>query len=119
MEHNSAYKVPVIPEGSRAVNPPGEELCLFGVWTPKDDGKVSVVDPPTFPVYFGLYCCKPWVAEDGFMFSKVRKKELEWDGRGPSMNIQDGVVPEVSASVFRSIDVEEFVGFRKLFDGEF
>ena len=119
MEHNPAYEVPVVSDGSGAVDPPGEELCSFRVWTSEDDWKVGVVDPSTFPVYFRLDCCEPWVAEDGFVFSEVRKEELEWDGGRSGTDIQDSVVAKVSASVFGTIDVKEFAGFWELFDGEF
>ena len=118
MEHNPAYEVPVISDRLGAVDPPGEELCSFCIWTSKDDWEVSVVDPSAFPVYFRLHCCEPWVAKDGLMFSEVGKEELEWDGGGSSTNVQDSVVVEVSASVFRPIDVKEFARLWKLFNGE-
>ena len=78
-----------------------------------------MVNPTSLPVYFRLHCCKPWVAEDGFVFTKVGEEELERDGSGPSSDVQDGIVAEVSASVFCSVDVEQFTRFRKLFDREF
>ncbi len=78
-----------------------------------------MVDPATFPIYFGLHSCEPWIAEDGFMLAEVGEKELKGDCGGASMYIQNGVVTKVSASVFSPIDVEQFVGFWKLFDGKF
>ncbi len=78
-----------------------------------------MVDPTSFPIYFWLHRCKPWVAEDGFMFAEVGEEKFEGDGGRPGSYVQDGIVAEVSASVFCSIDVEQFTRFRKLFDREF
>ena len=78
-----------------------------------------MVDPATFPIYFGLYGCEPWVAKDGFVFAKVREKELEGDHGRASVYVQNGVVAKVSASIFSSIDIEQFAGVWELFDGEF
>ncbi len=79
---------------------------------------MGVVNPASFPVYLWLHCCEPWVSEDGFMFAEIREKELEGNGSGPGSDIQNGVVAEVSTSVFGPIDVEQFLGFRELLDGE-
>ena len=79
---------------------------------------MGVVDPTSFPVYFWLHCRKPRVAEDGFVFAEVGEKELERDSGRTGSDIQDGVVAEVSASVFRSVDIEQFARFWELFDRE-
>ena len=77
-----------------------------------------MVNPASFPVYLWLHCCKPWVAEDGFVFAEVGEEELEgYRGRSGS-DVQDGIVAEVSTSVFCSINIEQFARFRELFDRE-
>ena len=78
-----------------------------------------MIDPSLLPVYFGLHCREPWVPEDGLVFAKVGEEELERNGSRPSSDVQDGIVAEVSTSVFRSVDVEQFTGFWELFDGKF
>ena len=78
-----------------------------------------MIDPTAFPVYFGLYGREPWVAKDGLMFAKIGEEELEWNGGRSSMDVQDGVVAEVSTLVFSPIDIEQFARFWELFDGEF
>ena len=50
---------------------------MFCVWTSKNDREMGVVDPTAFPIYFGLYGCKPWIAKDGFVFAKVGEEELK------------------------------------------
>jgi len=92
---------------------------MFHICTSEYDGEVSVVDPAAFPIYFGLYSCKPWIAKDGFMLTEVREKELKGDHGGTSMYVQNGIVTKVSASVFSPIDIEQFAGFWELFDGKF
>src|SRR5258708_36526061 len=77
---NLAYKVAVVPDGSRSVDASGDEFCSFCVRTSEYDREMGVVNPSAFPLYFGLYCCKPWIAEDGFMLAEIREKELQWDG---------------------------------------
>ena len=101
------------------VNTAGKELRTFCVWTSKNDRKVSVVDPAAFPIYFGLDSCEPWVAEDGFVFTKVGEEELEGNCCSTGAYIQDGIVAKVSTSVFGSVDVEQFARVQELFDGEF
>ncbi len=78
-----------------------------------------MVDPASLPIYLRLHRRKPWVAEDGFVLAKIGEEELEWDGSGPGSDIQDGVVAEVSTSVFCPVDVEQFTRFWELFDREF
>src|SRR5258708_38753817 len=80
---------------------------------------MGVVDPTSFPVYFWLHCRKPRVAEDGFVFAEVGEKELERDGGGSGSDVQNGVVAEVSTSIFGSVYVEQFSGLRELLNGEF
>ncbi len=77
-----------------------------------------MIDPTSFPVYFRLHCREPWVAENGFVFSKIREEELEWNGSRSCSNVQDGIVMEVSTPVFCSVYVKELTGLRELFDGE-
>ncbi len=77
-----------------------------------------MVDPAPLPIYFRLHRCKPWVAEDGFVFTEVGKEELERDGGGSGSYIQDSIVSEDSASVFHPIDVEQLSGFWELLNGE-
>jgi len=67
---------------------------------------MSVVDPSSLPVYLWLHRREPWVAEDGLVFTEVGEEKLEWDGAGSGSNVEDGVVVEVSTSVFCPIDVE-------------
>ena len=78
-----------------------------------------MVDPTLFPVYLWLHRCKPWVTNNGFVFAKVGEEELERDGSGPGPDIQNGVVTEVSTSIFCSIYIEQFTRLRELFDREF
>ena len=52
------------------------------------------------------------------MFTKVREEELERDSDRSGSDIENGVVAEISTSVFCSIYVEQFAGFWELFDGE-
>ena len=77
-----------------------------------------MVDPATFPIYFGLHSCKPWIAKDGFMLSEVGEKELEGDCGRTSAYVQDSVVTKVSTLVLSPIDVKQFAGIWELFDGE-
>ncbi len=69
------------------VDAPRKELCSFRIRAFKDNRKMSVVNPAMFPVYFGLHCREPWVAKDGFVFSKVREEKLEWNGSGPGSDV--------------------------------
>ncbi len=80
---------------------------------------MSVVDPTLFPIYFGLHCCKPWVTEDGLMFAEVGEEELEGNSGRSGSNVQDGIVAEVSTSIFCSVYIEQLTRLRELFDGEF
>src|SRR5258708_35741425 len=118
VQHNPAYKVPVFLDWSRAVDASGEELCSFRVWASEYNGEVSMVNPTPFPIYFGLHRREPWVAKDGFVFAEVGEEELEWDGGRAGPNVQNGIIAEVSTSVFCSVYIEQFSGFRKLFDRE-
>ena len=78
-----------------------------------------MVNPTSLPIYFRLHSREPWVAEDGFVFAKVGEEKLEgYRGRSGS-DVQDGIVAEVSASVFCSINIEQFAGFRELLNREF
>ena len=79
VQSDPAYKVLIFLDGLRSIDTLGEELCTFSIWTSEDDREVSVVDPATFPIYFGLHSCKPWVAKDGFVFTKVGEEELKGD----------------------------------------
>ena len=79
VQSDQAYKVLILLDGSRSVDTPGEKLCAFCVRTSENDGEVSVVDPATFPIYFGLHSYEPWVAKDGFVFTKVGEEELKGD----------------------------------------
>src|SRR5258708_10685277 len=106
MQGDSADKVSVVSDWLGSIDASGEEFCLLCVWAPKYNGEMGMVNPTPFPVYFGLHCCEPWVAEDSLMFSKVGEKELESDGGGPGSDVQDGVVAEVSASVFHAVYIE-------------
>ncbi len=117
-QRDSAYEISVVFDRSGSIYTSGDKLGFFCIGASKYNGKVSVVNPASFPVYLGLHCCEPWVTEDGFVFTKVGEEELERDGGRPGSYIQDGVIAEVSALVFRAIDVEEFAGFWELFDGE-
>jgi len=65
-----------------------------------------VIDPTSLPIYLWLHRCEPWVAKNGLVLAEVGEEELERDSGGPGSDVQDGVVAEVSASVFRSIDIE-------------
>ena len=65
LQRDPAYEVLVVFDRSRSVDASGEELCSFCIRTLEYDGKMSVVDPSSLPIYFRLHCCKPWVAEDG------------------------------------------------------
>ena len=78
-----------------------------------------MIDPALLPIYLRLHRCEPRVAENGFMLPKIREEELEWNGGRSSMDVQDGVVAEVSTLVFSPIDIEQFARFWELFDGEF
>ena len=78
-----------------------------------------MVNPTSLPIYFRLHSREPWVAEDGFVLAEVGEKELERDSGRAGSHIQDGVVAEVSTSVFGSVDVEQLTRLRELFDGEF
>src|SRR5229473_1358939 len=118
MQRNSAYEVPIVSDWSGSVDVSGEEFCLFCIWASEYDREMSMVDPSSFPIYFRLHGCEPWVAENGFVFAEVGEEELEGHGSGSCSNVQDGVVTEVSALVLCPIDVEQFTGFRKLFDRE-
>src|SRR5258708_33223357 len=69
VQSDPAYEVSIFLDRMRLVNALGEELCSFGIWTSKNDGEVSVVNPPMFPIYFGLYSCEPWIAKDSLMFT--------------------------------------------------
>ena len=91
---------------------------MFHIFTSEYDGKMSVVDPATFPIYFGLHSCEPWIAKDSFMLAEVRKEELKGDCGRTGAYVQNGVVMKVSASVLGSIDIEQFAGIWELFDGE-
>ncbi len=53
------------------------------------------------------------------MFAKVGEEELKGDGSGSGLDVQDGVIAEVSTSVFRSVHVEQFTRFWELLNGEF
>ena len=78
-----------------------------------------MVNPTSLPIYLRLHRCKPRVAENGFVFAKVGEEELKRDGGRSGSDIQDSVVAEVSASVFRSVNIEQFTGLWELFDREF
>ncbi len=78
-----------------------------------------MVDPASLPIYLWLHCCKPWIAENGFVLSEVGEEELEgYRGRSCS-DVENGIVAEVSASVFCPVDIKQFTGFRELLNGEF
>ncbi|SRR5258707_14390367 len=74
--HNPTYEISVVPNGPRSINTLGKELCSFCVWASEYDGKMSVVDPPTFPIYLWLRRGKPWVAKNGLMLAEVGEEEL-------------------------------------------
>ncbi len=78
-----------------------------------------MIDPATFPIYFGLHGCKPWVAKDGFVFAEVGEKELKGNCGRTGVYVQDGVITEVSASIFGAINIEQFMGIWELFNREF
>ena len=119
VQRDSAYEVSVVSDRSRLVYASGKEFCPFRIWASEYDREMSMIDPTSLPVDFRLHRCEPWVAENGLVFAKVGEEELERYGSGSCSDIQDGVIAEVSASVFCSINVEQFAGFRKLLDGEF
>ena len=78
-----------------------------------------MVNPTLFPIYLGLHRCKPWIAENGFVFAEIGEEELERDGGRPGSDVQNGVIAEVSASVLCSVNVEQFARFWELFDRKF
>ncbi len=78
-----------------------------------------MVNPATFPIYFGLHSCEPWIAKDGFMLAEVGEKELKGDCGRTGVYVQNGVVMKVSASVLGPINIKQFAGIWELFDGEF
>ncbi len=119
VQRDSAYEVSVVSDRSRLVYASGKEFCPFRIWASEYDREMSMVDPSTFPIYFGLYRREPWIAKNGLVFAKVGEEELEWDGSGSGLDVQNGVIMEVSTSVLGSVNVEQFAGFWKLFDGEF
>ncbi len=67
---------------------------------------MGVVDPTSLSIYLRLHRCESWVAKNGLVVAEVGEEELERDGGGPGSDVQDGVVAEVSASVFHSINIE-------------
>ena len=78
-----------------------------------------MIYPTPLPIYLRLHHCEPRVAENGFVLSEIGEEKLEWDGSGPHSDVQDGVMAEVSTSVFCSVNVKQLSGFWKLFDREF
>src|SRR5258708_10419669 len=119
VQRDSAYEVSVISDRSRLVYASGKKFCLFRIRASEYDREMSMVDPSMFPIYFGLYHREPWIAKNGLVFTKVREEELEQDGSGSGSDVQNGVIMEVSTLVLSSVNVEQFAGFWKLFDGEF
>ena len=119
VQRDSAYEVLIIFDRSRSVDASGKELSSLRVRAPEYDWEVSVIDPTSFPIYFRLCGCEPWVAKNGFVFAEVGKEELKRDGGRSGPDVQDSVIVEVSASVFCSVDVEQFAGFWELFNREF
>ena len=104
---------------SGSVDPSRDKLRSFCVRAPEYDGEMSVINPPSFPINFRLYSGKPRIAKDGFVVTKVGEEELERGSGGSGSHIQNSVVSQFSASVFGPIDIKEFLGFRKLFNGKF
>src|SRR5258707_3092380 len=49
-------------------------LCVMGS---KYYRELCVIDPSSFPIYFGLCGSKPWVSEDGFLLPKLGKVKSE------------------------------------------
>ena len=63
-------------DGSGSVDASGEELHTLCIWALEDHRKVGMINPAVLPVYFRLDSCEPWIAKDGFVFSKVGEEEL-------------------------------------------
>src|SRR5713226_9078162 len=77
MEDDPSEEVMILLLLSRDVPLSGYEVGPFRVVGPKYYWELCVVDPSTFPVYFWLRGGKPWISEDGFLFSKFGKVESE------------------------------------------
>jgi len=49
-------------DGFRLVDRSWQEPCLYGIGYFEDDGELSVVDPTSFPINFGLRCSEPRIS---------------------------------------------------------
>src|SRR5216684_1291175 len=49
--------------------------------------ELCVVDPSPLPIYFWLCGSKPWIPEDGFLFSEFREIESEVGTTGSCLNL--------------------------------
>ena len=78
-----------------------------------------MVNPTSFPIYLWLCGREPWIAKNGLMFAEVGEEELEGNSGRSGSNVQDGIVAEVSTSIFCSVYIEQLTRLRELFDGEF
>ena len=77
-----------------------------------------MVDPSSFPVYFGLRSSKPWIPQNCFLFSEFCEVEPKIGVVGPHLNLQVGVVVELSTLVFHTIDIKQLPQLVHSFDGK-
>src|SRR5258707_9613598 len=85
---------------SRYKNSP---FCIVG---PQYHWELCVINPPSFPVYFWLCGSKPWISEDGFLFSEFCEIESKIGMIGPCLNLQVGVVAQLPAFIFGTINIQ-------------
>ena len=85
MENNPSKEIVIPLFLSRDVLLSGCEDSPFCIVGSEYYWELCVVDPPAFPIYFGLCGSEPWVSEDGFLLSKLGKVESEIGVVGPRL----------------------------------
>ncbi len=90
-------------------------LCVIGT---QDYWELGMINPSPFPVYFGLSCSEPLIAEDCFLFPKFCEIEPKVGIVGSCLNLEIGIEAELSTFVFRPVDIQQFSRFIHLFNGK-
>ena len=118
MEDDPSEEVVVRPPFSGNISLLGYEDGSFCVIGTQYDWELGMINLASFPIDLWLCHGKPWVTEDCFLFSKFCEVEPKIGVVGPHLNLQVGVVVELSTLVFHTIDIKQLPQLVHSFDGK-